>query len=116
MCCVSADESTPVAKPIGDQAARDPILLGNDLVVEIGSDAEDSPQTGVAVYRLEIVFVSAKVVVNEPRRAAVDGINVAAARRVERECAPGWLGFQTAEQGRRPNIGRLHATDLRVTL
>src|ERR1700722_15306002 len=113
---VPTDESPAVAEPARDQTARNPILFGNNFIAEIGIDAEDRTQTGVAVYRLEIVFIGAEVIVNQPRRAAVDGIDIAAALRVDRESAPRRFRFQTAEQGRRPDIRRLHAAYFRVTL
>ena len=54
---VAADEHAAVAKAIGDQAAADPVLLAEDLVFEIGTDAEDGADRGVAIDRLEgLVF------------------------------------------------------------
>ena len=55
---VAADEHAPVAKAVGDQAAADPVFLAEELVFEIGADAEDGADRGVAVDQLEgLVFV-----------------------------------------------------------
>ena len=55
---VAADERAALAKTVGDQAAADPVLLAEDFVFEIGADAEDGADRGVAIDQLEgLVFV-----------------------------------------------------------
>ena len=79
MCRVPADEGAAVTEAVGDQSARDPVLFGNDFVVEVGADAENRAQAGIAVDRIKIVLVGAEIVVDEPCRTAVDRVHVAAA-------------------------------------
>ena len=55
---VAADEDAAVAEAVGDQAAADPVLLAEDLVVEIGADAEDGADRPVAIDRVEVRLVA----------------------------------------------------------
>ena len=46
-------KTRPVAEAVGDQPAADPVLLADDLVFEVGADAEDGADRGVAIDRVE---------------------------------------------------------------
>lgn len=95
---VAADEDAAVAEAVGHEAAADPVLLAEDLVLEVGAHAEDLADCPVAVDGLEVVFAGLEVVVQQPSLAPVDGVDVAAAARVEREGGPGWPVFRHAQQ------------------
>jgi hypothetical protein len=69
---VAADEGAPFAKAVGDQAAADPVFLAEDLVFEIGADAENGADRGVAIDRLEGLVFLVEVVMDQPFLAAVD--------------------------------------------
>ena len=110
---VAGDEDAPVAEAVGDEAAADPVFLADDLVREVGADAEDGADARIAVDRLEVFLARHQVVVDEPGLVAVDREADAAAARVARVAAPGALAADEAEQLRRADVGRLHALDHR---
>ena len=59
-------KTRPIAEPVGHQAPADPVLLADDLVVEVLADAEDRADRGIAVDGFEVVFVGIEVVVDQP--------------------------------------------------
>src|ERR1700688_4494273 len=106
---VAGDEGASVAKLLGNQPPSVPILLRDDLIVEVGADAEDGADAGVAVHGIEIALAGPHVIVHQPALAAVDRIDHAAAARIDRAGAPGALVPLQADQVGRADEGRLHA-------
>src|SRR4029077_1709737 len=94
-------------------AAADPVLLADDLVGEVGADAEDGADASVTVDGLEVFLVRHEMVVDEPGLLAVDREADAAAPRVARVAAPRAFAADEAEQFRRADVGRLDALDHR---
>ena len=113
VCRIAADQHAPVAKALGHQAAAGPVFLAQDLVLEVGADAEDRADRCVAVDALEVFRAGHQVVVHQPGLAPVDGEAHAAAPRVRRIAAPGALAGNEAEQPGRADVGGLHALDHR---
>jgi hypothetical protein len=106
---IAGDKGATIAKLVRDQTAPIPILPGDDLVFEVGPDAEDGPDTGVAVHRIEIALAGLHVIVHQPSLAAIDRIHHAGAAGIDGAGAPGGLVVLTAEEVGSTEIGRLHA-------
>src|SRR5262249_51235928 len=108
---VAGDERAAVAELARDQAAAVPVFLRDDLVVEVGADAENGAQASIAVDRVEIALVRLHVVVHQPALASVDGVDHPGARRVDRAGTPGTLVPLQPDQCGCADVGRLHALD-----
>jgi hypothetical protein len=54
MCGIPTDEEPSVTKPIGNESAADPVLLGNDLISKVGSHAEDRTNGPIAIDRIRL--------------------------------------------------------------
>ena len=114
MRAVAADEDAPVAEPVGDETAADPVLLADDLIVEIIANAEDRTDRGVAVDRVEILLMLVEVIMDQPRLAPVDRHRVARAARIERQVHPARTPLHHLQKARRADVGGLHALHHRV--
>src|SRR4029077_21252315 len=112
---VAREESTAVAKAACDQPAPVTVLFGDDVVFEIGADAEDGPNTGVAIDFLEVDLARAHIIVDQPSFASVDGVDHPGTARVDNAGAPGALAVLAANEVGRADIGRLHALHDRVS-
>ncbi len=106
---VAAEEDAPVAEAIRDEAATEPILLADDLVAEIRADAEDGADRPIAVNRVEVRLIVLEVIVDQPRLAPVDGVDGAAATRVERDVPPRGRPAHERQQLWRADVTGLHA-------
>src|SRR5690348_8229568 len=111
---IACDKRTAIAKGVRDQAAAIPILFRDDLVVELGADAEDCAQAAIAVDRFEIVLVGPQVIVDQPAFVSVDRIDHAGAARIDGAGAPGAFMLLATDQAGRADEGGLHALNDRV--
>ena len=82
ICAASPQRKARRRGSAGDKAAADPVLLVQDGVIEIGTDAEDGTEGRVAVDGLEVFLTGMEVVVDSQSLPAVDGETFAAAPRV----------------------------------
>src|ERR1700759_554374 len=112
---IARDESAAIAEFIGDQTAAVPVLLRNHLIFEIRIDAENGPQTTVAIDGLEIILVGLEIIVHQPALGAVDRIDHARAARIDGAGAPGAWVLLAIDQAGRADEGRLYALDDGVT-
>lgn len=83
MCCVAAQENTPVAKAFGNHTASSPVFLCENFERESGVDAEDLPDATVTVEGRQIVGGRTPIM-DEPPLSAVNREQIAAASRIER--------------------------------
>src|SRR6185436_1294692 len=113
---IAGDEDASVTKLVGQQPAAVPVLFRNDLVTEIRTYAENRADGPVAIDGIEIRLVRPQIVVHEPAFAAIDRIDHAGAARIDRTGPPCGRMLLAIDQIRRPDVGRLHALDDRVTL
>ena len=74
---ISAKEDASIAELVRNEPATEPILLRDDLVVEIRADAENGADRAIAIDALEIGFIIAQVIVDEKGLAPVDRIDAA---------------------------------------
>src|SRR5256714_8586927 len=88
---VARDEYRSVTKLVGDEPASEPILPGDNVVLEMRADAENGADARVAIHGIEIRLVGPQVIVNQPTLVAVDGVHHAGTTRVDDAGAPGAL-------------------------
>ena len=110
---IAAYKHSPLLEPIGDQAAADPVLLGDHLVFEVRPHAEYLADRPVAIDGIEFGFMRLQVIVDQPSVSSVDRDSRAAAARIERQIHPGVFAGKHRQEIRRADTGRLHALDHR---
>src|SRR4029077_7869436 len=99
------DEGAAVTEAVGDQSARDPVLFGNDFVVEVGADAENRAQAGIAGDRIKSVLVGAEIVVDEPCRTASIAYTLPLRRALSENVPHAGLAFRLpSRDGARINV------------
>ncbi len=108
---VAADEGPPFAEAVRHHPPPDPVLLAEQLVLELGADAEQRADAGVAVDRVEPFFVRQQVVVDQPSLATVDGHQVSCPLGVVEVAHPGVRLGDPAEELRGADVAGLHALD-----
>ena len=91
---VAADEHALIAKAVRDEAAPHPVLFREDLVFEAMVNAEDGPDSPIAIDRFIPRLVVIEEIVNEPIGATIDGEHVAAAAGIQRLVEPSRLSGQ----------------------
>ena len=84
MRAVAADHHPAVPEPVGDEAAADPVLVGEHFIVERVVHAQDGADRRIAIDHGEILLMFVEIVVDQPRFAPVDRDGVARPARVER--------------------------------
>src|SRR5271169_1306224 len=105
---IAGNKRAAVAKLAGDQPTPVPVFLGEYLVFEILTHAEDGPDAGIAIHRIEIALPRFHVVVHQPSLAAIDGIDHPGTARVDDAGAPGALVMLTMDEVGSADISRLH--------
>ncbi len=104
---VAADEHAPVTELARHEPASDPILLGQDLVLDLRSDAENRAYHSVPIEVIQLCFSGIGEILQVPGLLTVDGHRYAASARIEREVEPGRLAGQQAPELRRLDVERL---------
>src|ERR1700687_4651871 len=97
---IAGDERAAVAEPVGDQAAPVPVLSGDDLVTEVRIHAENGPDAGVTIHRIEIALAGLHVIMHQPALASVDRIHHAGAAGIDDAGAPGARVTLAVDQAR----------------
>jgi len=72
---VTGQEHAPLAHLVRDQPSPDPVLDTQGVVDEILSHAQDRPDRGIAVDRVEIRLVGPEIVVHQEAVVVVDRID-----------------------------------------
>ena len=106
---VAADEHAAVAETVGNQAAANPILFADDLVVEVGADAEDRADRPVAIDAVELGFIRLKIIVDQPVSWPSMATVVPQRRGLSDMVIQAGFCVIKSHQIRRMDIGRLHA-------
>src|SRR5262249_35621094 len=100
---ISADENPPVTKPVSDEPAASPCLVGNHVILEVRSDAENRSNGPVAIDCIKLTLAIRQCVADDPSLAPIDCDDISAAAGVERKIDPGGLTRQKLDQLGRAN-------------
>src|SRR5215472_17741649 len=111
---VTANEHAAIPKLARDEPAGDPILAGQDLVLEVRPDTENRADHPVAIKVIQPGFSRIRVILYVPGLPPVDSHRHAATARIERGVEPGRLAGQQAPKLRCPDMERLRVLEHRV--